>query len=59
MNRIQSQVTEFHKKFGVPVADRPAMPSIERCVLRTRLMYEELGELELAFPRFYTGTSVP
>jgi predicted HAD superfamily Cof-like phosphohydrolase len=55
MNRIQLQVTEFHKKFGVPMGERPAMPSEERCVLRTRLMYEELGELEQAFPRFYTS----
>jgi predicted HAD superfamily Cof-like phosphohydrolase len=55
MNRIQLQVTEFHKKFGVPVGERPAMPPRARCDLRLKLMYEELWELEEALLDTWQG----
>lgn len=41
-------VEEFHKAFGVPVYKSPIIPSGQRKVLRTELIYEELKELKIA-----------
>lgn len=41
MSTIRDQVSEFHRAFGVPVGERPAVPDEER----VRLISEELIEL--------------
>lgn len=43
-----NQVAEFHRTFGHPEIEHPAMPSPERCALRVALIREELEELEAA-----------
>lgn len=45
---VLKQVAEFHKTFGHPVVDKPAIPSDERAKLRVTLIAEELEELEEA-----------
>lgn len=45
---IQSQVEEFHRTFGHPIADRPTMPTTERARARLKWMREELDEFEEA-----------
>lgn len=41
MNPWVEMVREFHEKFGLPVGDKPAFPSPERCNLRVELTAEE------------------
>lgn len=41
-------VQEFHDKFGLPVLDKPQIPSQDRIELRLKLIHEELEELEVA-----------
>lgn len=43
-----NQVADFHRTFGHPVVQEPAIPSQERCDLRVELIREELKELEHA-----------
>ncbi len=45
MNKMQRQITEFHKEFEVLAPDKPTMPSLDVRILRKRLMKEELQEL--------------
>lgn len=50
MRELKQSVTEFHRAFGVPVHDKPTVPSDERVRLRARLMAEEFFEtLEAMF----------
>lgn len=51
MNKMQQQVQEWHRKFGVPVADRPVFIEGNRRALRVRLIQEELDELDVACVR--------
>lgn len=44
-SKLRSQVRAFHEAFGVPVLDRPRVPSEERVRLRLRLVAEEFFEL--------------
>lgn len=44
-SKLRRQVTAFHQAFGVPVLDRPQVPSEERVRLRLRLVAEEFCEL--------------
>ena len=46
MNKMQEQVLEFHKEFGVLAPDKPSIPYFNTLYLRIRLMREELKELE-------------
>ena len=41
-------VEEFHTLFGVPVVKSPQIPTLERCMLRVKLIQEELNELQSA-----------
>ena len=41
MNKMQEQVAEFHKAFGVPVNQTPTIPSFDRLTLRCKLILEE------------------
>lgn len=43
-----TKVAQFHDVFGLPVLDRPQIPSEERCRLRIALLEEELRELKEA-----------
>ncbi len=45
MNKMQRQITEFHKEFGVVAPEKVTMPSLDVRILRKRLMEEELKEL--------------
>ena len=40
-----NQVKEFHKLYEVPIRDTPGMPSMQRALLRVKLLNEELEEL--------------
>jgi predicted HAD superfamily Cof-like phosphohydrolase len=40
------KVAEFHKTFDAPILDSPQFPSDERIILRKRLIFEELLELD-------------
>jgi predicted HAD superfamily Cof-like phosphohydrolase len=44
-------VEEFHNTFGVPVLEKPQIPSKERCDLRINLMQEELNEIKEAIEK--------
>lgn len=44
-SKLRMQVREFHQAFGVPVLDRPQVPSDDRVRLRLRLVAEEFCEL--------------
>lgn len=44
-SKLRVQVRAFHEAFGVPVLDRPQVPSEERVRLRLRLIAEEFCEL--------------
>ncbi|MDR1531782.1 MAG: hypothetical protein LBS62_06305 [Clostridiales bacterium] len=44
MNRNYEQVKEFHRKFKVPVKDRPEAMPAERAAKRCNWMREELDE---------------
>lgn len=43
-----NHVAKFHDLFDAPVLPTPAIPSLERCRLRVKLLQEELNELEEA-----------
>lgn len=43
-SRLKQQVTEFHKVMGLPILDKPQVPSDERVYLRVRLIAEEFFE---------------
>jgi len=45
MNGMQNKVREFHKVFGHPVQDAPALIDTRRGVFRANLVDEESGEL--------------
>lgn len=42
------QVAEFHDMFEHPILDEPDIPSSDRCILRLKLIFEELHELSIA-----------
>lgn len=42
--KLRMQVREFHQAFGVPVLDRPQVPTRERRQLRCKLVMEEALE---------------
>ncbi len=44
MNKMQEQVAEFHKAFGVPVNQTPQLINRERAMLRAKLIFEEAQE---------------
>ncbi len=44
----QGMVAEFHRKFDIPVGDRPSIPDEVTRELRVRLIQEEFGELQEA-----------
>lgn len=44
-SKLRMQVRAFHEAFGVPVLDRPQVPSDDRVRLRLRLVAEEFCEL--------------
>lgn len=44
----QAMVAEFHRKFKIPVGDRPAIPGEAVRQLRVRLIQEEFDELQEA-----------
>lgn len=44
MSKLRDQVTAFHQAFGVPVLDRPRVPTRERRQLRCKLVMEEALE---------------
>jgi len=46
--RALNDVAEFHRTFHLPILDRPAIPSPDRCRLRVNLLQEELDELKEA-----------
>jgi len=43
--RASRMVREFHETYGVPILDRPAFPSHDRCTLRENILEEEWIEL--------------
>jgi predicted HAD superfamily Cof-like phosphohydrolase len=43
-----NHVAEFHELFDAPILPAPAIPSLERCQLRVKLLQEELNELQEA-----------
>ncbi len=45
MNQTLKDVAEFHRTFGVPVGNKPTVPSMGRIKLRLTLILEELHEL--------------
>lgn len=44
----QAMVAEFHRKFDIPVGDRPSIPDEAIRQLRVRLIQEEFDELQEA-----------
>lgn len=49
MNHLLKDVVKFHKTYGQPVIEAPAVPSEDRQILRLKLIEEELRELKEAF----------
>lgn len=49
MNKQLKQVEDFQKAFGGFIGDGPSFPPLERCVLRQRLLQEEVLELHEAW----------
>lgn len=45
MNSIQKRVKKFHQEFGITINEIPTVPSKKDCILRVRLILEELLEL--------------
>lgn len=41
-------VTEFHRAFALPIAENPAIPPADICLVRVQLGQEELSGLTLA-----------
>lgn len=48
MNQEQKMVREFHQAFGHPVANRPAMLTLDRVQARSNWMAEEVEEFKKA-----------
>ncbi len=48
MQKLLSQVTEFHNANGVPVVKRPRLPAMSRRMLRLSLLAEEYQEYAYA-----------
>lgn len=44
MTTLLDDVRAFHEMAGIPVRDTPAMPTLDRCTLRDRLLREEFNE---------------
>lgn len=51
MKRALEAVTEFHRTYGHPVAERPTLPGKKLFELRERLIAEELAELGEAYAK--------
>lgn len=51
MEKLQRQVMDWHKKFGVSIAKVPRIPGRSVCDLRLELIHSELLELQHAFDR--------
>lgn len=49
MTHEQGMVAEFHRRFDIVVGSSPAIPDESTCLLRLRLIQEELDELRDAF----------
>jgi predicted HAD superfamily Cof-like phosphohydrolase len=49
MNKQLKQVEDFQKAFGSFIGEGPSFPPLERCVLRQRLLQEEVLELHEAW----------
>lgn len=49
MNKLQEQVTEFHRLAGQVINDKPCIPDTETIWFRLCLIQEELTELTEAF----------
>jgi predicted HAD superfamily Cof-like phosphohydrolase len=49
MNKQLKQVEDFQKAFGSFIGEGPSFPPLERCVLRQRLLQEEVIELHEAW----------
>ena len=49
MNKQLKQVGDFQKAFGSFIGEGPSFPPLERCVLRQRLLQEEVLELHEAW----------
>ena len=43
-----NDVAKFHETFGMPIEQKPIIPSSKRCELRVSLLQEELNELKEA-----------
>ena len=49
MNKQLKQVGDFQKAFGGFIGEEPSFPPLERCVLRQKLLQEEVLELHEAW----------
>jgi predicted HAD superfamily Cof-like phosphohydrolase len=49
MNKQLKQVGDFQKAFGGFIGEGPSFPPLERCVLRQKLLQEEVLELHEAW----------
>ena len=49
MKKQVKQVEDFQKAFGGFIGDGPSFPPLDRCVLRQRLLQEEVLELHEAW----------
>jgi predicted HAD superfamily Cof-like phosphohydrolase len=49
MNKQLKQVEDFQKAFGSFIGEGPSFPPLDRCVLRQRLLQEEVLELHEAW----------
>ena len=47
MNRQLKQVEDFQKAFGGFIGEGASFPPLDRCVLRQRLLQEEVLELHI------------
>lgn len=61
MNKIQTQVREFHEKFGVKINETPTMPDLKERILRANLILEEALEFvqALGLRIYWTGNNDP
>lgn len=51
MDTLQSQVREFHEKYGCAISDKPTMPDAATLFLRGRFIIEESAEFIAAAQR--------
>lgn len=59
MNKMQTQVREFHGAFGVPVNNKPVVSiAKKRLLLRAALIYEEMDETIRAMGCFHSCEEV-